>query len=122
MSQAVSDVLRLSLTGRIPCLFRAITGLYCPGCGGTRAVLALLTGHPVKSFLYHPLVLYCAVLGAAFAVSMARSLWTKDKKCRLELTSRYVYGGLFLTAANFLIKNVLLIAAGIDVLRMLDQM
>jgi hypothetical protein len=26
----------------IPCLFYKITGLYCPGCGNTRATLALL--------------------------------------------------------------------------------
>ena len=39
--------------GRIPCLFHELTGFYCPGCGGTRAVLALLAGHPVLSFLYH---------------------------------------------------------------------
>lgn len=49
--------------GRIPCLFHELTGFYCPGCGGTRAVLALLAGHPVLSFLYHPLVPYCALVG-----------------------------------------------------------
>lgn len=45
---------------RMPCLFQMMTGLYCPGCGGTRAVRALLSGHPVLSFLYHPVVPYMA--------------------------------------------------------------
>ena len=27
-----------------PCLFHLMTGLYCPGCGGTRAVRALFRG------------------------------------------------------------------------------
>ena len=62
---------------RIPCLFQLMTGLYCPGCGGTRAVKALLAGHPVLSFLYHPLVLCTAVTAAVFAVRRAAcaALW-----------------------------------------------
>ena len=45
----------------MPCLFRLLTGFYCPGCGGTRALWALLSGHPLLSFLYHPLVPYSAL-------------------------------------------------------------
>ena len=40
------------------CIFHEITGLYCPGCGGTRAFFSLLHGHPVLSFMYNPIVLY----------------------------------------------------------------
>lgn len=47
---------------KMPCLFQQMTGLYCPGCGGTRAVRALLAGHPFLSFLYHPVVPYMAVV------------------------------------------------------------
>ena len=28
-----------------PCVFHELTGLYCPGCGNTRALSALLHGH-----------------------------------------------------------------------------
>lgn len=34
----------------VPCLFHAATGLYCPGCGTGRALLALLHGHPERMF------------------------------------------------------------------------
>ena len=66
--------------GRIPCLFHELTGFYCPGCGGTRAVLALLAGHPVLSFLYHPLVPYCALVALVFAVSYA-IYWIPGSGC-----------------------------------------
>ena len=35
---------------RVPCVFHEVTGLYCPGCGGTRAVGALLQREAVLSF------------------------------------------------------------------------
>jgi hypothetical protein len=40
-----------------PCPFHAVMGLYCPGCGSMRATHYLMTGHPVTSLRYNPLVL-----------------------------------------------------------------
>ncbi len=39
-----------------PCPFRKATGLYCPGCGSTRALWRLLHGDLLGSLRYHPLV------------------------------------------------------------------
>ena len=39
----------------IPCLFRSITGLECPGCGNSRAALALLRLDIAAAFGYNPL-------------------------------------------------------------------
>ncbi len=39
------------------CPFHALTGLYCPGCGSTRSIHALLTGNWRASLAFHPLVL-----------------------------------------------------------------
>ena len=105
--------------GRIPCLFHELTGFYCPGCGGTRAVLALLAGHPVLSFLYHPLVPYCALVALVFAVSYAIYWKTKDPRFRLYLSDTYVHVGLGIIDVNFLVKNYLLAAKGIDILEQL---
>lgn len=107
--------------GQIPCMFHVWTGLYCPGCGGTRAVKALLRGRPIISFLYHPLVLYCALVTAVFAVSYLIYWRTKNQKFQLYLENSYVYAGCGIIAANFVVKNYLLLAKGIDVLAMLPS-
>ena len=102
----------------MPCLFRLLTGFYCPGCGGTRALWALLSGHPLLSFLYHPLVPYSALTAVWLLGSRLLYRRTGKEKYWRELTLPYVYFGIGLIVLNFLIKNILL-ARGIDVLAML---
>jgi hypothetical protein len=40
-----------------PCPFHALTGLYCPGCGSTRALHQLLHGHLAAAFGFNPLMI-----------------------------------------------------------------
>lgn len=44
------------------CSFHSITGLYCPGCGMTRSLHAILNGHFFKAFSYNPLWPFFALL------------------------------------------------------------
>jgi len=41
----------------VPCPFFLVTGRYCAGCGATRAVLALIHGHPDAALRDNGLVL-----------------------------------------------------------------
>ena len=41
----------------VPCVFHLITGLDCPGCGGTRMLLALLRGDLAAAWRYNPCLL-----------------------------------------------------------------
>lgn len=43
------------------CFFYQTTGHLCPACGNTRAVLALIGGHPLQSLVYNPMILTLAV-------------------------------------------------------------
>lgn len=49
----------------IPCVFHRFTGLYCPGCGMTRALISLIQFNPHQAIRYNaliiflPLYLYC---------------------------------------------------------------
>lgn len=49
-------VISPALNIHIPCPFYHVTGLYCPGCGMTRASLSLLDGDLVQAFRYNNLV------------------------------------------------------------------
>lgn len=37
-----------------PCIFRKATGIYCPGCGSTRALRALFRGDFLAALRYNP--------------------------------------------------------------------
>lgn len=39
----------------IKCPFKIATGLPCPGCGGTRALVALMQGHFIEAVSINPL-------------------------------------------------------------------
>lgn len=39
------------------CTFRRLTGLECPGCGGTRALRALIGGEPWAALRYNPFII-----------------------------------------------------------------
>jgi len=54
----------------ITCPSRLIYDLPCAGCGGTRAFLLLIKGHPVDAFFMNPNV-YPAVLLILAAVALA---------------------------------------------------
>lgn len=98
---------------RFPCMFHEITGLYCPGCGGTRAVKAFFVGHIVKSFLYNPVVFYSVVMYTWFMGSQLLERMTGGKVKGLKYRHLYLWLALVIVVANCLIRNILLIRYGI---------
>lgn len=61
---AVYIALELALGDDVPCYFKGIVGIPCPGCGLTRAYLSLLKGHPASAFFYHPLFFMVPLVAA----------------------------------------------------------
>lgn len=107
------DLYRLTpLYGR-PCHFQQLTGLYCPGCGCTRSLLALSRGNPVTSVYYHPLPLYVVLLYLNFMIRYIFSALVPEefpirlKPARYRLL--YVILLAVLLIGNWILRNVLLI-------------
>jgi hypothetical protein len=56
------------------CLFHALTGLYCPGCGSLRALHQLLHGHFIAAIRFNPLMVLVLPF-AAYAMASYALRW-----------------------------------------------
>lgn len=113
------QILRNIIRQGIPCLFHLLTGLYCPGCGGTRAVWYLLHGQILKSLQYHPLVLYGALVVAAelaaYWIAEGRGR-VRDVSASFRRYEREVLIGTVILVLNWILKNYMLVFRGVDLL------
>lgn len=91
-----------------PCLFNQLTDYYCPGCGGTRAIISLLHLNLLQSFIYHPFVPYVAIIALIFIVTYTISLISKGKISYFKLRPIYFYISIALILGNFVVKNILI--------------
>lgn len=98
-----------------PCSLYTLLGLYCPGCGGTRAVNFLLHGQLLQSLQYHPAVLYTAVLILCYVGSHTLHIATKGKVKAMLFRPIYFYIMIGIIMVQCVLKNVLLLA-GIHVI------
>lgn len=99
-----------------PCMFRLLTGWYCPGCGGTRAFIALISGRIGDSIRLHPLIGYGAAFLAVFWGSHTLSYLSGGRIRGLRYRHRYLAAAAVITAVNWMIKNYFLLVKGIDLL------
>lgn len=95
------------------CIASDYIGYYCPGCGGTRAVFALIEGKILHAVWYHPVVPYTAFLYTGYLITN----WLEWFGCRFvkgwKFHNWYIYVGLLLLAVNFIFKNILRLRFGI---------
>lgn len=65
-----------------PCLFHETTGLYCPGCGSTRALQRLLHGDVLGAFRHNLLVVPGLVAILYLYVCELIDLWRGESRFR----------------------------------------
>ncbi len=98
---------------KLPCMFNVMTGYYCPGCGGTRAFKALLSGNIIRSFIYNPTIIYAVGLYVWFMGSHVLAKLTKGKVHGLKYHHIYLWMLFLILVLNFLVRNYLLINYGV---------
>ncbi len=97
----------------VPCFFNVFFGIYCPGCGGTRALIALLHGDVLKALWYHPFVPYFAVVYLGFLLTQGLQRLGVKKIRGWRFHEWYLWTGLVILIVNFVVKNILRLKFGI---------
>mgnify|MGYP002635979074 CR=1 FL=1 len=81
--------------GLLPCVFHALTGLHCPGCGGQRAVHHLLHGRFLLALRHNALMFLVGSMFAAEAIARTRgaqpSVFESVWAARLTVASFFAF-------------------------------
>ncbi|MCM1157363.1 MAG: DUF2752 domain-containing protein [Bacteroidales bacterium] len=101
----------------VPCGIHAVLHMYCPGCGGTRAVFALLHGQLLQSLYYNPAVVLGAVLVIYYETGVLVTLIKKNGKRYYYPKGGLAYGYIFVIAVFTVVRNWLLVSRGMDMLK-----
>ncbi len=87
------------------CAFHQTTGLWCAGCGATRALYQLLHGHLLMALRYNPLLIISLPLLAWFAVRQL-TRYAKDQSCSVNIQPRWLWFALVLLLAFTVVRNL----------------
>jgi hypothetical protein len=80
---------------KIPCIFNYATGMQCPGCGLTRASMAILRGDIQAAYGFNQLVFYAPIFLVALYFAN-QSKHAKSLRLALVITVASVTLGFFL--------------------------
>lgn len=91
------------------CFFWKVLGIYCPGCGGTRAVEALFHGKVLTSLWYHPMVLYGLIVFGGFMLTHTLERMHIPHIKGWRFRQWYLWTALGIILGNWVLKNILLL-------------
>lgn len=91
-----------------PCIFYAVTGLYCPGCGAGRCFLALMRFEFYQAFRYQPLLFICLPVIAYYLLKVyIKFVFGKDVLPFPEIRSKFIAVSIpVVIIAYWILRNI----------------
>ena len=96
------------------CVFRKVTGLICPGCGGSRAVLSLFRLDIVSAIKYNIAVPFGIFVYLYYNIRGIIAAKTKDSEYFYKQKYILCIVWAVILMLNFIAKNILLWGFNID--------
>ena len=100
----------------VSCIFKHNMKLYCPGCGGSRSLVYLLRLDILRSFILYPALPYCAFLVLDMDVRAVISFIKDSPSAVRGFRLNSLIAVPVLIMLSFIIKNILLVCFGIDII------
>jgi len=95
------------------CAFNKLTGLYCPGCGGTRAVYSILRLDIIGAMRYNITVPFGVFVYIYYNIRAFISGYKNDTEYFKKQKYPLCIALAIVLVANFILKNVLLLCFGL---------
>ena len=79
-------------------------GIFCPACGGTRAIISLLNFDIISSISFNPIIIYTLVFSLLYLITETINIvFQKNININAKLLLKI---GIFILFANCIIKNI----------------
>ena len=85
-------------------------GIYCPGCGCTRAFESFLHLDILHSVYYNPAVFYTILMLSIYLITQTIQRLLKQSTYIMPYSNLYLYIGIAILLINCIIRNILLLA------------
>lgn len=90
--------------GITTCFLQQSIGIPCPGCGGTRAVMALMHGRVFEAVYYHAFAVYAIALYTLFFIRHTLWKFTDGKIRGMKYRNGYVVVAVILLVGQYILK------------------